>query len=422
MPFLVFLVTRLGGNGLIYGLLGATYSFFQLLGAPVLGRWSDRWGRRTVLLISQLGTLVSWCVFLVALLLPIAELWRIDSSIAGSFSLTLPLLVLFVARALDGLTGGNVSVAQAYLADITDEEERSAQFGRMAVASNLGFVLGPALAGLLGSLPSRSIATGASTGELLPVIAALLISLVALGLIRFRLPESSPCRMSEGPPPSGDVRKLLGQEPRDCFRVGEETVSASWRTILGRPAVFWLLALQFLVYLGFNFFYVAFPVHAAGPLAWRLAQTGAFFSFLGLAMALVQGPVLSRASRHLSDRHLVLVGSFVLASGFAMFTVGTTVAIYVAALFVAIGNGLMWPSLLSLLSKAAPPELQGAIQGYAGSGAALASMVGLLLGGLLYEQISSGVFWLSAGLIGFVFVGATTPLCRERNTESAALR
>ena len=119
LPFLVFLVTRWGGNALVYGLLGATYSAFQLFGAPVLGRWSDTRGRRNVLLLSQIGTLLSWAIFLAAFFLPIAPLASIDSTALGSFTLTLPLLVLFLARALDGLTGGNISVANAYLADIT---------------------------------------------------------------------------------------------------------------------------------------------------------------------------------------------------------------------------------------------------------------------------------------------------------------
>ncbi|MFQ5630502.1 MAG: MFS transporter, partial [bacterium] len=168
LPFLVFLVTRFGGNGFIYGIMGATYSVFQLIGAPLLGKWSDIYGRRKILLLSQIGTLVSWLVFLIAMYLPVSQLLAVDSGIAGKFIITLPLFVLFFARALDGITGGNVSVANAYLADVTAEPDRSKNFGRMAVAANLGFIVGPALAGLLGAT---------SMGESLPVMAAALISL-----------------------------------------------------------------------------------------------------------------------------------------------------------------------------------------------------------------------------------------------------
>ena len=125
LPFLVFLVTRWGGNALIYGLMGATYSFFQLIGAPILGRWSDRFGRRKILLLSQLGTLISWLIFLTAFFLPVITISEVNFRSLGQFTITLPLIILFVARAADGITGGNVSVANAYMADITDDEHRS---------------------------------------------------------------------------------------------------------------------------------------------------------------------------------------------------------------------------------------------------------------------------------------------------------
>ena len=121
-----------------------------------------------------------------AFVLPVEPLFSTSSSIVGKFAITLPLLVIFVARACDGLTGGNVSVANAYLADISSEEDRNANFGKMAVSANLGFVLGPAIAGLL---------AGTVWGEVAPVVAALSISLVATLFIAFRLPESSPCEM-----------------------------------------------------------------------------------------------------------------------------------------------------------------------------------------------------------------------------------
>ena len=135
LPFLVFLVTKWGGNALVFGLIGATYSIFQLIGAPILGRWSDKYGRRKILLLSQIGTLLSWAIFLLAFFLPVRIISEIDSTLFGQFSLTLPLVILFVARAADGITGGNVSVANAYLADITSEADRSKNFGRMPVST-----------------------------------------------------------------------------------------------------------------------------------------------------------------------------------------------------------------------------------------------------------------------------------------------
>jgi len=104
LPFLVFLVTDFGGNALVFGIVAAMYPAFQLVGAPILGRWSDQYGRKKVLLISQGGTLVAWIIFLVALFLPVDNIFAVDSAVFGTFVITLPLLVLFLARALDGIT------------------------------------------------------------------------------------------------------------------------------------------------------------------------------------------------------------------------------------------------------------------------------------------------------------------------------
>jgi len=388
LPFLVFLVTAWGGNALIYGLAGATYSAFQLVGAPILGRWSDRIGRRRVLLVSQAGTLLSWLIFLVAFFLPRTPLLEIESPIAGTFAVTIPLVVLFAARALDGLTGGNVSVANAYLADISAPEDRAANFGKMAVASNLGFILGPALAGVLGAT---------ALGESAPVLGAAIISLAALLVIARWLPESVPCalaRMPERP----NVRKVFGQEQRDCFEL-KAAAKLSLRQLLRLPSVPRILVIFFLVMLGFNFFYVTFPVHAVQELDWSLTDTGIFFTVMGGLMVIVQGPVLARLSRVVSDRALVTAGGVALAGGFVLFDSRNVVTIYLGVALLAAGNGVMWPSVLSVLSEAAGSVYQGAVQGAAGSLGAVASIVGLTAGGVLYTTLGAGIFAASAGVI-----------------------
>src|ERR1044072_7898583 len=102
------------GNSIVYGLLAATYPTFQLIGAPILGRWSDIYGRKKVLLISQGGTLIGWLFFLFALVLPVQNIFSLNFPFIGTIIITLPLLVLFLARLIDGITGGNISVANAY--------------------------------------------------------------------------------------------------------------------------------------------------------------------------------------------------------------------------------------------------------------------------------------------------------------------
>jgi MFS family permease len=404
LPFLVYLVTRLGGNALIYGVMGATYSFFQLLGAPVLGRWSDRYGRRRILLLSQVGTLASWGIFLGALWLPVRPWLEVHSAPFGAFTLTLPLMVLFLARALDGLTGGNVSVANAYLADVSDDGNRSANFGRMAVSANLGFILGPAIAGALGTT---------AAGETLPVLAAFLISAVATLIIILWLPDTDPC-MLRVDPEQVSVRKVLGQDHKACFRL-TGAPKLSFAGVLALPSVGLLLALYFLVFLAFNLFYVSFPVYAATGIRWSLTETGVFFSAMSFMLVLVQGPLLKRAAKIWSDRSLVLGGSLVLAVSFAFFSSADTVTLYIGTALLALGNGVMWPSLLSVLAKAADRDVQGAVQGFAGSVAAVASIIGLLAGGVLYGFLGAYVFMISAVLTLLTFALAFAIPSTARN-------
>ena len=387
-PFLVVLVTGWGGNAVVYGILAATYSFFQLFGAPILGRMSDRIGRRRVLLLSQFGTLLSWGIFLIAFALPATTLLNLNSEVLGSFVLTLPLLVLFVARAADGLTGGNVSVSNAYLADITSDKDRAKNFGQMAVSSNLGFVLGPALAGLLGATV---------LGEIVPVFAAFVISAVALALIQFGLVETTPTAISE-PLEKPTACDLYGHEHKPAYDVTCRKADG-FSAILTLPNMPALLAVNFLVMLGFSFFYVAFPVHAVEGLGWSVTQIGTYFALLSLAMIAVQGPILARASQRFEDRLLMSIGAAALAFGFALLYSGATVLVYASALLVAIVNGLMWPTFMAVLSKASGTRLQGAVQGFAQSAGAVASILGLVAGGVFYVSLGPILFPIAALVI-----------------------
>lgn len=393
IPFLVFLVTRYGGNALIYGLVAATYPAFQFVAAPVLGRWSDRYGRKPILLLSQLGTLLSWLIFGAALFLPVVELLHLDSPRLGQFTITLPLLVIGAARALDGLTGGNISVANAYVADVSPATERSRNFGRMGVAANFGMILGPALASVLGFTVY---------GEALPVLAAAVIALFGAVIIVFGLPESKPFG---GFPscPREEQSRALGAEPRDCV-VAARPREASLREVLRQPHVAFMMALYFTILLSFNFYYIAFPVHAARNLEWDVTRIGIFFAVLSAMIVIVEGPVLARLSRRFSEATLILVGLPVLGTNFILMSSTRVEVLYLGAALFAIGNGLMWPSVVSLVSKVAPDRFQGAVQGVAGSAGSLASIVGLILGGVTFSAIGVGTFLICAGIAYGAFV------------------
>ena len=381
LPFLVFLTDRFGGNAVIYGIMGATYPTFQLIGAPLLGRWSDHYGRRKVLFVSHCGTLLSWAILLTAFFVPMITLLDVDSVILGEFLLTIPLLILFLARGLDGLTGGNVSVAHAYLADVSREEDRNKNFGKLAMAANVGFVMGPALAGILG---------GTKYEEMIPIAAALLISLAAAIIIAVYLPES---KMEAKPEDAGEQTPDTAPKAKARFSV-----------IFTLPTVPFVLGLYFLIFVGFNLFYTAFPVHALKTLMWSVPEMGFFFAFIGFSLAVVQGPLLSKLSKRYSDRVLAIIGSFLLGTNFILMASTNIIFIFCGALLFALGNGLMWPSVLSILSKVAGEEHQGLVQVVAGSAASLASIIGLILGGFLYDMVGAITFWVSSGIIYIVFL------------------
>jgi MFS family permease len=385
---------KVGGNAIVYGLLAATYPAFQLIGAPVLGRWSDVFGRKKVLLLSNVGTSVGWILFLFALFLPIKNSLNIDVAFMGTFVIIVPLLVLFIARAIDGITGGNISVANAYLADISSDENRSKNFGKMAISSNLGFILGPALAGILG---------GTIYGAILPVLVALIISLVAIIVINFLLKESKSSSEQIIAPEEGTIRKVFSQECRESYST-RGTIKPRFRDVFKLRHISLLLVLYFLIFLGFNVYYAAFPTHAAHDLKWSVTQLGIFYAVLSGIMVFVQGPVLRKALQKFSEEQLVIIGSLILGTNFILFVSNNVVSVGGAVILFAVGNGLMWPSFMSILSRRAGSKLQGAVQGVAGSFGGLASIFGLILGGFLYNSIGGFTFLISAGVIFIIFI------------------
>lgn len=393
IPLLVFLVNRFGGNEFIYGLLGSIYPAFQLIGAPVLGKWSDSIGRKRVLFISQVGTFLAWGLFIIALLIPNETLFEVDSQLLGSFLISFPLIFLFLARALDGLTGGNVSVANAYLSDISTDENRKANFGKMGSSTNVGFILGPVLAGILGA---------SIWGELLPVIAAAGISLIAIFVIQMYLPESK-----QGLVPASlrelHIKKLFQVENKECYSM-EQCPDTTLRSLMRQSRIVLLFSIHFFTFLGFSFFYAGFPIFASQQLAWDPSQLGLFFAISSGIMVVVQGPVLSYLSDRVQSGSLVVIGSLLIGISFFLFPMGTPVGVWSGVALLATGNGLMWPSYLAILSETGTPANQGTIQGYANSMGSLASIFGLIFGGLLFGVVGPQIFYLAGVFLLVIFV------------------
>lgn len=381
IPFLVILVLKLGGNELSYGFMGATYSAFQMIGSPILGSWSDKYGRKKILLLSEIGTFIGWGIFFIALLIPTGDV-KPSATISGIFMNTLPLLLLFISRAVDGLTGGNISVAYAYLADMSSKEDRKKNYGKMSAAQNVGFIVGPAVAGLLGAT---------ALGLMMPVLGTLLISLLAIVVIIFRLK---------------DVKPKTEQDKK-----GERV------NILRLPYIPFFLLLYFLIFLAFNFFYVAFPVYVAQQLHWTVFKLGIFFSILSGVMVVIQGPVLSRMSARFSNSALIIAGGIILSGAFICLVSANDVVLYSGAVLFACGNGLMWPSFLAAMANVTDDRYQGRVQGFAGSMGSLASIIGLVSGAFIYRMLGSGIMWLSAVFMFFIALVCIRIISIEKSTK-----
>jgi MFS family permease len=159
-----------------------------------------------------------------------------------------------------------------------------------------------------------------------------------------------------------------------------------------------------LIFLGFNIYYATFPTHAAKDLKWSVRQLGIFYAILSGIMVFIQGPVLRKALKRFPEEKLVIIGSIILGTNFILFVSNNIVLIGGAIVLFAVGNGLMWPSFMSILSRYAGPKLQGSVQGVAGSAGGLASILGLIFGGFLYSSIGAVTFLISAGVIFSIFL------------------
>ncbi len=338
-----------------------------------------------MLFFSHLGTFIAWLLFILALFLPIISLLNIDSGIFGEFAITIPLIVLFIGRAFDGLTGGNVSVANAYLADISTDENMNRNFGKISISSNLAYMLGPMLGGVLGATV---------LGEFLPVSVAAFISLVGVIIIAIFLKDS----------------KIESEKEKEIFKDVSEgnnnekkRQDINLKEVLKIKNVPYFLLMYFILFLAFNIFYASFPVHASRTLGWDTLKLGYFFFVLSALMAIIQGPVLSYISKKVSEGILIASGTLLLGVNFALLVTADPFWTYVAAVCFAIGNGLMWPSFLSVLMKYTDKRYKGTVQGFGSSAGSLASIGGLVVGGFLYEAIGSYTFIVSVGITVVVF-------------------
>lgn len=334
--------TKFGATPRTIGLLFASYSVMQLIFSPVLGRLSDKYGRRPILLISLSGTCVGFLIL--------------------GFATTL--LMLFVGRIIDGISGGNISTAQAYIADVTTKENRAKGMGLIGAAFGLGFVFGPAIGGIL----SR-------WGTNVPFLFAGILSLANVILLYFTLPETvtrdHPARVSAA---SGRGWKQLV----DALR---------------QPQLALVLTIYFLSIVAFSIMTAVFSLFLLFRLGYDPWHSGWIFAFVGIVSAIVQGGLIGKLVKRFGEPNLVIVGGLLftvslIASPFVGPAIGLIGILSVGALS-SIGNALSAPSLTSLGSKSAGAAEQGSVLGVMQSVASLARAVGPTIAALvIYSAVA----------------------------------
>jgi DHA1 family tetracycline resistance protein-like MFS transporter len=341
IPLLPFYAETFGASPLVIGLLFAAFSVCQLIAAPALGDLSDRYGRRPVLIFSLAGTVVSFVMLAVA------------------HSVTM----LFLARIVDGLSGGNISTARAYVADVTEPKDRARAYGLIGAAFGLGFILGPALSGVLARISYTA-----------PIWAAAAITLAATAMAWFWLPETVH-RAAAG---TGMPFRSLAQMMR-------------------RPGLRRMLVIDFVYWLAFAVFQTTFALFAARRFGFGLPQTGYFFAAFGVLGAIVQGGLIRPVVHRFGDKPTFIVGLVCAAVGLVGASLAHSVALFALTLVpLAFGIGLGHPTVSSLVSRAGRGDEQGRVQGAAGAVESLGRTIGPVWGNASLQRFGEAMPYLSA--------------------------
>ena len=362
MPILPFYAEHLGASPAVVGLLVSAYAICQLIGGPLLGRLSDRTGRKPLLLVSQVGTLIGFLIL----------------AFAGS------LPVIFLSRIIDGLTAGNISLAQAYIADVTKPEERTKSFAVIGIAFGIGFLLGPLLSGFLSQY-----------GYQYPVFAAMALSATSIVATAVLLPGTKPAVQPDA------SRKLSVLD---------------WGSYAGyfrSPVLGPLLWMFFAFISSFMMFMSSFALFAERRFQWNghafgPKEVGYFYAYMGLLGILLQGGLIGRLVKLFGDRKLVRIGFFVSLAGMAglgftysipgLIVVGTLVAL----------AGVIRPALTTLITVAAGRGEMGSVMGLMQSLQSVAAIVTPFVSGILIENGLLTPWALIAG--GFCVIGLLIPM------------
>ena len=346
LPLLPYIAENYNANPLVIGLLSASYSLFQFLAGPILGRLSDRYGRKKILIISQIGSVIGYLLLATANSLPL----------------------LFLSRIIDGITGGNISIAQAYMADITDKKTRAKGMGLLGAAFGLGFMLGPATGGYLSRF-----------GFAIPALVAAIIGTITTLMTVFFLKETVNLKVSTRSP---NTRLTWGK----------------FRLLLSKQPIGLLIIVSFLISLGFAGMQGTYAIWAQDSFNWGPSQVGSIFAYIGILSIIVQTQLLPRLISYFGEKKLLIISLPTLALGFLLLSITRSLPLHLFAnFFIVLGNSLANPTLNALATENIEPSEYGETLGVLQSASSLGRIIGPALAGELYFVIGkNSPFQLSA--------------------------
>ena len=369
LPLLPYYALSFKASEVTIGWLVASYSICQFVAAPLLGSLSDRIGRRPVLLYSQIGSLLGFILLGTAVFLPHPLVW------------------LFVSRVIDGVSGGNLTIAQAYISDVTAPEERAKSYGLIGVAFGLGFLVGPAFGGFLSRFGYDVPAYAAAGFALSSIVATLLL-----------LPET--------------------EHRRDTERVSGLAAFARIPSYFGVPGLGRLLAVFLFFALPFSLYVSMFSLFAERQLAFTAEQTGYFLAFVGLLGILWQGATVGPVVSAIGERRALLLG---LASAtLGQFLIAWTDVwwkLFIVALPLSFGTSMTRPALTSLVTKAAPTNRRGGVLGVTSSIESFSRIVAPLAGGWIIGYLHPTWIGYVGGALSAVGVALATGGASERRSD-----
>ena len=401
LPLLPFYAKQFEAGAIAIGLLYSIYSFAQLIFSPIWGSLSDRIGRRPIMLLSTFGNVLAYIIF----------------GLAGS------LTVLFLSRLVAGIMGGNISTAQAYVADVTTPEERSKGMGMIGAAFGIGFVVGPALATALIhpafansvraiGFPHLASLIAANKYEF-PGFFAALMSLCSFLLVIFKLPETV------------DKTKAMpvNRDQKDATRIQRNSIFTKkfWNTLMeesqqGKKSIFiWLLVCVFMLSFGQSSIYSAFPLFASKVLNMSAEQVGMQFFYIGVIAVFIQGGLIRHLAKKYDEEKIFLTGNVLMVVGLGLLSLAVSKPLLMVFLgIMATGVSLNVPVMNSILSKRARKEDVGRVLGTSQSISGFGRVVGPAWGGALYA-LAHYLPFVGTALVISVIIYAGIKLVKDRN-------